>query len=249
MIYTLTRIASLAIFIPMAFSAGCSEFQTLATNARINANLSAATYGSSFAAVPVSDTVQCNSSAFTSGLCNSTLCELSSKPNVFMQVPRQLNLTVPESVADQLFTLIRGQFPDSDTVNTNASWVYSTGGGFTAACLMDETTAYWGYTPAMTCVTGRLDRCVGNGIENGTVIYACGVATRENTANDRVPTLAYGYIDLVNVSAGSPDMPLVNATPSGTAPSSSAVGRTDVVQSRILGISVLVCLIGTGMLL
>lgn len=247
--YTLTQLASLATLVSVAFSAGCSEFQTLVQFPRVQANYSAATYGSSFAPVPVSDTVRCNSTAYTSGLCNSTLCQLNSETNVFIHVPRQLNLTVPESVADQLFMLIRGQFPNSENVNTNASWVYSTGGGYTATCIADGTTAYWGYTPAMTCVTGRLDACVGNGIENGTVIYACGVPTRENTVNDRVPTVEYGYIDLVNVSAGAPEMPLVNATPSGTAPSSGAAGRPAMVQSKMLGISVLVGFIVAGMLL
>lgn len=92
------------------------------------------------------------------------------------------------------------------------------------------------------------------GVDNGTVIFACGVLTREGTAGDEVPLLGYGYLDRFFEAEGAPGRTLVNATPvdedgSGGGDTNGAVGGMDVVQSRTWTVTVLVGLVAMGLAL
>lgn len=246
--YVLARLTCLATLIPIVMSIGCSQFQLISKRSPVSANASASTYGSHFDPIPVSDTVQCNSSNVAGSYCDSSHCLLKSQPDVIVTVPRQLNLTITDiDVADSIFALLKDDFDNAENVNTNSTWTYSTGGGFSSGCISEGTTAYWGYLPGMSCVTGTLSACdSSSGIENGTAIYACGVLTRNNTLDVEVPTLGYGYVQTYEEPAGTPGMALTN----GTLPSSSgAIGRTDMVVGKTLRVSILIGIVAVALAL
>lgn len=244
--YILARLAYLTTLTPIVTSIGCSQFQLISKQSPVSANASASNYGSHFDPIPISDTVQCNSSDTGGANCDRNGCLLRSQPDVIVTVPRQINLTITDlDVANSVFALLKNEFEDAENVNTNLTWTYSTGGGFSSACISQGTTAYWGYLPGMSCVTGTLSACEsGSGIENGTAVYACGVLTRNHTTDTEVPTLGYGYLQTYDEPAGTPGMALQN----GTLPSSSgAIGWTDIGMSRTLRISILLGVVAVAL--
>lgn len=242
----------LSTLIPLAFSAGCSTFQVTQKFPRVNANESAARFGQNFPYIQISDDVQCNSTNTGGGNCNSTTCELTSKTNVWIRVGRSLHLnttvSVSETVADQIFSLVSAEFPNAENINTQADATYNTGGSWSSACIPEGTQAYWGFMPALSCVEGTVGSCQGNGIQNGTLIYACGVLLRNGTANDEVPTIGYAYINTVQQSYGSEISQFTNATATTNGTSSGAARGMDMVGGKILSASVLLGVFGMGFL-
>lgn len=163
-----------------------------------------------------------------------------------MRVDRQLNLSVTDQVADEIFTLVRPEIPDSTNVNTNASLIYSAEVEGVSYCLERGVSAWFNYVPSMSCVLGRLNGCTDNGIENGTIVQACGVQVREGTLDDEVPILGPGWINIVREPAGQSEGPPTNAT-DGRREVNGAICATGFVKEKMLGVFVLSCFLGLVM--
>ena len=176
-------------------------------------------------------------------------------PRGFITADRMLSLSVTPDTADDIFSLISPvvdfEFPESLTGNVSSS-TWQIGNG---------TSGHLGFTPNFRCVTGTLNGCTTQGLQNGTVVDACtpfyatqapsidGIMKELSGTVSVVTTDQAGAVALIcNPADTTQPEDAPNATCRGDTnivPSSLAAGRS-TIQGGIICFSLLIGLCWTG---